>query len=72
MDKKIKALEAKITAQDAHIARMIKHNPVQESIKAAKRILFVQRAELEYLMLNGTTDGFDLFAAAAAARAKVR
>jgi predicted ABC-type ATPase len=54
VNKSIKALEAKITKrleqkivnQDAHIARMIAHNPTQPSIKAAKKIAEMFRQQL--------------------------
>ena len=73
MDKKIKALEAAIASQEAHVARMIAHNPAQvPAIRAAKRIAFVKRAELQHLLNGGTSATFDLFAAAAAAREAVR
>ena len=66
------ALREKIARQDAHIARMIAHDPTQASIRAAKRIAFVKRAELAHLEQGGTRKTFDLFAAAAAARKEVR
>lgn len=66
------ALREKIARQDAHIARMIAHDPTQASIKAAKRIAFVMRAEMAHLENGGSRSTFDLFAAADAARKAVR
>jgi hypothetical protein len=41
-------LEQAIARQEAHIVRMVEQNPASPSIRSAKRIAFMLRAELEY------------------------
>ena len=43
------ALREKIARQEAHVARMIAHNPTQPSIKAAKKIAEMYREQLAAL-----------------------
>lgn len=72
VDKQIAKLEKSLATQEAHLERMIAKNPTSPSIKAAKRIVFVFRAELTHLKAGNTAELFDLNAASAAARATVR
>lgn len=72
MQKRAGELEFAILKQDAHIARMIAHDPTQPSIRAAKRIAFMFRAELSYVSAGQefTTAAFN--AASARALKQVR
>jgi hypothetical protein len=49
MDKKIAKAQEALAKQEAHINRMIAHNPSQPSIKSAKLIAEMYRAELANL-----------------------
>jgi hypothetical protein len=46
MDKQIAKIEAKIATQEAHVARMIAHDPKMPSIKSAIKIVEMYRAKL--------------------------
>ena len=72
MQKRTVELELAIFKQDAHIARMIAHDPTQPSIRAAKRIAYMYRAELSYASAGQefTTAAFN--AASARALKQVR
>jgi hypothetical protein len=49
VDKKIAKVQEALAKQEAHIKRMIAHNPIQPSIKSAKMIAEMYRAELANL-----------------------
>jgi hypothetical protein len=72
MNKQIAKLEKSLATQEAHLERMVAKDPTSPSVKAAKRIVFVFRAELAHLKAGNTAESFDLNAASAAAREAVR